>query len=722
MADDTDMERFNPGPSPEHFAKLDPQSRKDVPDIRMQLQPPGVGGTGVLPGGPPEGLTSPEASETPEALRRSSELYTVEGADFIIDFKEALEIGDMTRIREMVEEAAGFMEGLYYGVEARNYDLKDEGVAGDLMDTFTNIEGLTDRPSYGQVLLAVRDGLTHADREAGKYTRGAEAWQSRKRREFTHYWSLVSQGREEKGSTGFTEEQILKLANQGLQREEIKVKRWVESRNEMKGIKDHVDARILIFDQAFTQRVKGFQNDVRELEAVRGGIQPDKGNWTALYQGNKLKSEKISEWGAGLSSVENKIEAVALGEVKIPGLEDDPANDWYVRDLYVNGFRTTGEFVAWLKVLLDASKVRGVERMDVVLDAWKLALWKGRVTKLAWRVSKDGEYEIGNPPFVSDLLSKSIHNDKIRAKELGWKATDPDGNIMDLDAEEVIKIKPDGSRVVVASARRDRDRNKREGINGYNDYEKLLERYLQNIRRTKPYRAISHGGHPMSVGRVNMLVDEYESRTIISKWEHPGTMMTYGGISLHDIAVGFNDKDGNMVPAVSRANHDFAWVDTEIRKPDQPVGEAPSGSVGGWYLDLGRAFDIRNEHLRKIPQPRELTIEFFESAIVRAWEKLRKLRPGSLNVDGRPNNPFAWYLASILRARTRYKDNPSKVTQGERGYRSRDLQNKTVLDKVGVTSPGITSDYDILDNALRTGAISKEEAAWMIRSITKDLG
>jgi len=676
-------------------------------------------------GGPPQpeftSSKEQEKGEPPEAVRRQYELYTVEGRDYIQEIKEVIETGDVEKMREVTEASVGYMEGLYFGIEGDNYDLDDDFVAGELMDMFTDVESSSDRPSYQNVFLALRQGITQAVRDADRYNKekkkgeeGIANWRFKYLQERKMYWEMQSQTNILQGLPGFDNEAIIKKITEETNEHQAKVESWFNNKSELIALKYHIDARVLTFDRAFTQRQQGCEVGNTHLKIREGGVKPDKGSWMAYYWGNREKKkwneEGISEWGDKVSHVENVIERIALGDkelidkLKEHGLEDNPADDYYVRDIYVHGFRDVNDFRAWMKVLLEKSTINGETRMDVVWNAWKMSLWKENISKLAWRVDKDGRYQFGVPPFLSDLNSKMIHSDKIRMKELGCIGINKMNQIMDLD-EKVI-LDRHGNKIQLSRSGTKEDEEKA--------YEAIYEDYMRNLQRSKnkPYRAISHSGHPMSIGRIGKLVDEYEAQTEVAdikKWEEGGRRGIPVDISLRDL----------VRRGVSRGSREFPWEATQLRSPGDPVGEAPSLSVGGWFLSAVRADGVRNDFVRKMAQPREMSVDYFEQ--LRNWEKIKKLNPGPLKYEV-PQNPFAWYLAGVLRARSLAQEK-SKYLEGERGYQSTDQQNKTsALHAEDYASDGITADADILKNAERVGAISADEKGWIENNIVWSKG
>lgn len=748
--------------------------------------PSGPGTPGI-----PEILQSPEDRTTPEALLgRTQELYTVEGDRKITRYKEALMSGNIGRIQNETERAIAYMEGLYWGIEAKRYGFEDhkedDRAVNDLKNTFESAEDSKDRPSFGQLYLAVRNGIINTVEEAEVYKEGNKhdsvEWRksygkSFKEQRLMHWeatsqrnreagkpvltdkeiankaqedldkyektvewrksygskfaeqrlmhWRAVSHRDKEEGRPGLSDEEIEDKVKNDLDKYEGTVKKWRDSINDLKGFKNHFDARVNIFDRVFVEVQETCEDENAWMDSARRMTKPDKGHWKALYQSNRVKGEKVkgkerSRWGEALNNTENAIEAVRWGEIKLKDDKGSVVADGY--DIYSNGFRTTGEFVAWAKAILPFTKLTedGEERMDILFFAWKKSLLTGNISRLAWiaRETKDEKeknivdehgnniymYDFGNPPFASDLMTKVIHNEKVRAKEFGWCANNARGEIVDLD--EWALRKPDGNVI------------RKMTENDFEDYVRYAEKH-----RTKKYKAVSHSGHPLSIGRIGKLVDDYESHTTLEKWENPTTKAIYEDKNLKNIGKRLSLRYIAQGLGVSRADTDFPWANTEIRKPGDPAGEVASGSFGGWHLSKIRAHLMRFNHIRKIPLPNELTLEFFNTPHMRMWERLKILNPGSLK-NGVPQNEFAWWLAGVFQAR-RIEDRkkPTKYTTGDRGYRSKDMQNKTVMSGLDEElSPGVMSEYAILQNALTSGAISQAESGWMIENIVENLG
>lgn len=662
------------------------------------------------PGAPgmPDVLPTPEG-ERPEALRRRAELYTVEGDVEIIAFDEALESGDVRAIQQRTEEAIAFMDGLFWGVEADNYGLnnykEDDRGAIEAKTLFESVEGSLDKPQFTHVFLKVRNGLVRAEKLARSYKRDPEEWQTRYQQERVLYWRTENRTRVIMGELPMSQADIDQTIQKEVNYEQGKLERWHRSIPDLKGLKDHLDARFL-FDEVFSLTQRTCEDEIAWLESARSMKKPDKGHWMALYRGNMIKAgaereedrEKISRFGDVLSkTIDAMGDGVREGRVKI--LDEDGNELEDAHEIYVRGFRTTAEFVAWAKALLPYTKLTddGEERMDVLFLAWKQNLLTGNISRLAWRAKQKKDvngnmmyvYDFGPPPLASDIMTKVIHNEKLRAKEWGWPANNAQDQIVDLDSWELKNL--DGSVI----------RGMKEA-----DYEKYV-RYAEK-HRTKPYKAASHSGHPLSIGRIGKLVDEWESHAEIDKWINPKTGRPYGKISLRSIAVDHG---------ISRADLDFPWADTEIRKPGDPVGEVAPGSFGGWHLNKIRGHIIRVNHVRNIPPPGELRLDNFGDPKVRMWEKLGKLNPGRLTRGGLPQNEFAWWLSGVLRARSRNDKSLYSYKGSDRDYRSRSKQNKIFQKDAGATPDGVIADGDILDDAFEIGAISYEELVWILENI-----
>jgi len=634
-----------------------------TPDIDQPLNRPIHGQPGA------EMPTGHEQEGLPEALKPAHDLYTVEGGELIINFKEAIDSGDFTDIRHTTEEGLAFTEGLYFGMDAENYDLNDKRTQVDLMNMFISTDASMDRPSATNVLLALRDGLTRTVRVAKQYERNPEGWRQKEIRRRKSYWEGVSRNSLLSRGEIIPAETIAGLVAQEVAGEEAKLEAWGRRSNELHALKDHLDARLMM-ERAFQDRQKTCEDDEGAAGLLKNGASPEKGHWIAYYQGNKENpTENRSKWGHAVDSVERTIIDIALGKVRVPGM-----NAVDSRNIYANGFKTTGQFISWLKVLLDKSEIDGRKRMDVVWNAWKMSMIKEEVTRVAWYVKSKGEYEFGTPPLVSSLAQKLAHNEKVRAKEYGLKGSDASGNVIDLDE------------------------------NGVN-------RNPQRLPDSIP--AISHAGHPLSFGRFGRLCDSFMRQTKIKMPVSGGEQET----TLFEIWYNKN---------MSQADNNFPWANTEIRSANEPAGEPSAGSFGGWLLRRSRGHTIRSKYITQLGPEKGFSESWFTSGDMRSMVKLGLIRPGNLKwVDpqkrdaAEPDNPFAYLLGSYLL----YSKMPMSGTvpgEGNNWYTSGEIAlvypgiaGKIPLSEKTGLNPSFLSHSDILNTAYYAKIISLAEIHWI---------
>lgn len=672
-------------------------------------------------GGPsqPEQPNKPEI--TPEAVRRldTRDLYTVPGGLRIIEFREALHGGEISKVRNSLEKSLAWIEGVTNGVDADNYGFKefskdtdDDREIVDLKNMFESVETSVDRPESGYLRMAIEDGLERAIETATNLKNMSEE----KRFE---YWNnfIASRRNFYIGQNEYFKEnnrEDLVLSWDEIQEtitleqnsEERAVLKNIESLKDLKGLRHHYDSRIKVFEPlfAFTQRTCEDESDWMDLN--KRSPKPDKGHWSGFYRSNRLESEgeKESRWGRAVSQTEDAIEKIRWGEIKLVDSSGNEIPDGY--NVYMNGFRSTGEFVAWAKALLPNTEIDGVQRIDVLFAAWRQSVVKGTISRLSWGVKEVGvgsgvyEFNTGNPPFSSDIRTKLIHNEKVRAKEWGWPVNNADGQMVDLD-DWVLRDKQ--GRVLKDERGGDRKMTEKD----FQEYIKYAETH-----RTKPYKAVSNSGHPLSIGRVGKILDDYESYTTLelknfSYHDRNGAehRLEDEYYSLHNLSYKYG---------ISRSSSEFPWTNTEFRVGDEPAGEPPHNTWGAYHLRTIRGEDIRTAsqkpgpHIRGIPSPNELTIHFFETSSMRNWEKSGKLKPGPLQGEI-PKNPFAWYLAGVLYYRSLY---PSQK-KGDLDYRSGERVGKTNNIREGASDSNATSSFGVLSDAIKTGAISREEAAWI---------
>jgi hypothetical protein len=174
---------------------------------------------------------------------------------------------------------------------------------------------------------------------------------------------------------------------------------------------------------------------------------------------------------------------------------------------------------------------------------------------------------------------------------------------------------------------------------------------------------------------------------------------------------------------LNQADENFPWYQTEVRGPDDANDEPPRGSKGGHNLSLMRAQGTKKDILFSIPDPRKLNFDFFngEESPIRTGRKIKFIKPGPLNENGRPDNPFVYTLCGWLITRGRQDEYDMALKggyyfQGMRGYRPKDITQKTTTAEAGkaVGSPTV---HDIMYNAYESRCISLEEWNWIYTNI-----
>ncbi|KKQ84633.1 MAG: hypothetical protein UT06_C0002G0001 [Candidatus Woesebacteria bacterium GW2011_GWA1_38_8] len=615
-----------------------------------------------------------EQQLTPELLRQmdTRELYTVPGGIRIVEFREALHSGDTKKIQSSLEKSLAWIEGVTNGIDAKNYGIyeftehtDDDREIVDLKNMFESVETSIDRPNAQYLTMAIEDALETTIEKAQVYRDNSavyvEIFKSSRKQYYQNLNDYYKKRNEEEHM--LPPETIEAYVTAEANEEKSRMDTLSKSLKDIKGLRHHYDARTKVFEPLFVFSQRTCEDESDWMELSKRSPKPDK--------------------------------------VKNDGSE---ISDGY--DVYTNGFRTTVEFVSWAKAILPYTNIGGVERIDVLFAAWKQATIKGTLSRLSWGVKETQtgsgvyEYNFGNPPFSNDIRGKLIHSDKYRAKEWGWCANNSNGEIVDLD-EWVLRDKV--GRVLKRMTEQ--------------DYQSYVQ-YAQN-HRTKPYKAISNSGHPLSIGRIGKVLDDYESYTTIrledfkyTDADESSKELPDGKYSLHDLVYRYG---------ISRSSPDFPWSATEIKTGKEAAGEPPHNTWGAYHLNTIRGEDIRTAsqrlgpHIREIADANRMTSGYFESSTMRNWEKVKKLLPGQL-VNGVPKNPFAWKLLGDLRAGVREKYTPDWMV-GEIGYRTMDNQNKINNTKVGESASGAMSISDILSNAMRIGVISTAESNWIYKQL-----
>lgn len=422
---------------------------------------------------------APESNETVERASREEQRrlleeragsYPIEGEDLIslIGEAEVGKGGDISEFKWAFREAMAFREGLVFGSE--EYDLDNNNTVIYLNNLFTTVETSTTRPRSDYIDAAIRESVGRKIREVRIYDKNPRLWERRTRQKIerelelealriARYGPLVAGEEGEQGTEGVEPKAKPASTKESRINEELdKEKRRIENirlaKDELLKLAEHADARRLV-DEAFVQRMGTCENDeaaanlLSRDRSYKPPVTPDKGHWEAFFRGDQ-------EWGNAVNEVFWEIvkfgrpdeEARKVGRDPIPPevrKEVGPA-------IYAKGFKDVRQFRTWLKHLY----VKSGNRMDVVWNAWKLALtWEvvnefGVYTVLDEKGEK--KYELADPPLGNALFTWTAHLEVKRRYEFG--------------------IGPDG-------------------------------------RRTQVAKYISHTGLPMSLGKFPALCRDY---------------------------------------------------------------------------------------------------------------------------------------------------------------------------------------------------------------------
>lgn len=319
-------------------------------------------------------------------------------------------------------------------------------------------------------------------------------------------------------------------------------------------------------------------------------------------------------------------------------------------NIYVTGFKTTEQFQTWYEQMARAAG----GRMDVLWNAWKMTLFMELLTDKGIRVKENQEWEFASPPFMSSLMAGIRYTDQQRATEYGW------------DSRE------------------------------------------QRIP-TKPYKAIEKSGHPLSIGRIGKLCEDYLHETKVK----------VGGedTSLFDIWWGNGRPPEQGGTGMRLSDEDFPWA--AQGGGGQIAGEVEPGSIGGWFLKRNRANKAK-KLVTSIPKLQEIaSLEWWEK--LRDYDKAKIIKP-NINqqvYDPSLSNPFAWWLAGVLyyyspNADTKYV----KAAGKERMYGTEYVKGKYSSEKVKQVDSKVITLEEIMTYAQMSGAISKSEVQWMYTNIT----
>ena len=332
---------------------------------------------------------------------------------------------------------------------------------------------------------------------------------------------------------------------------------------------------------------------------------------------------------------------------------------------------TTDKLKDWLKDLAKASEIDGVQRMDVIWAAWRMVCFKELPGKFAADISDRGGFSFdANPPFVGDM-SRWLHwMDESRATEFG----------LSKDQYEALK---DG------------------------DYKKV-----NSLPRVGGYKAISHSGHPVGIGKIvsggkfgmgrrKTTLGNYMEFAVL-----PDDSPNHAGRSLYEVWRGYEGGEG-----ISMADPSFPWISTELSARAQGTktvpDEAPQGSVGYWFLQRSRGIGIYND-IKGIPELRAMDASGYV-ATQRSWGKLGLITPTPEGVeidnDEGPRNPYFWKMIADLM----FYDNKDIGPNLQVAHSS----DKERFDPAAAGHPTRgTNPDDYVRNCVRMGLVSEKERQW----------
>lgn len=609
-----------PGPGEKHFKKFQvgaqieqPTLQTEVPDIRMELDL--TGGTEDKPASKVEQERREQELNIAERLLRQDyrSSMTIIGEDLIQEMKQSVEVGDFERLKYTISKSIPLAEGLEFGIYAESYGVsleqtgppdpeaqrKENNVYSKLRNMFLTVEDSIDRGNIGYLRDAMLDSLSRPIRELEDWDvdKGA-TWERKLRSELSDNLERENLGRVLNGKKPISEDDVHERIEIAVEfrkkRQKEKIENIRENRGELLALDLHVKARFTI-DNAFRQRQyvahdRGLQTNMKETIGL-GAAEPDGTHWHGFYQVDE-------KWGRAVDKVERDL--VELG-----------------KDGFFRSNLTTKDFKNhFIKRLLDASPVEGSpqRRMDVVWAAWRQFCFKELVGKYhmgsRWvdEKNKNAGHKItfeANPPYVGDFSSWTSHPDEHRAGEFGW------------NFETFYQA---------------RDNPNWDG--------KLVG------QRAKKHKSVSHSGHPISIGHLTTkpqptdrdrhpiarfgkwAVGNYMEFATLDKQEDiPKKQRTeHAGRSLWEVWQGYIDNNKKWVEGISMADPDFPWVDTDIGGAKSTSDEAPSSSVGYWFLQRGRAFGVLKEMLGA-PDLREYG-SLASVTKYRNWEKLGMVEPG----------------------------------------------------------------------------------------------
>ncbi|KKQ97981.1 MAG: hypothetical protein UT24_C0017G0002 [Candidatus Woesebacteria bacterium GW2011_GWB1_39_12] len=589
--------RFNIGTPPENIGAFDISSQAKVPDIRMQFDP------SMTPGMDQQPLSQLEQQDAHEReLRRIAEVMyksdyrstmTIIGADLITEIQGSVEAGDFERLQKNILKALPLAEGLEFGIFAESYGIpidtegltdeqkqrRENNAYAKLRNMFLTVEDSVDRGNVGYLRDAMLDATSRPIRELEEWDQdGGITWEQNRRTALIDSYNRENLNRIINKEKPLSKDEIETKVNEAVTfLKEFHKERFENIRKNKARLLEldlHVKSRFT-FDSAFRMRQyvahdRDLQSNMKQSVGL-GAAEPDGTHWQGFFQVEQ-------EWGEGVDRTLREL--VRMGE-----------EGFYQQNLDGKQFKT------WVDRGLDASKINGKRRMDVFWAAWRQFCFMELAGKFGMKI-EDGKMNFSaNPPYVGDLATWLSNPEEHRATEFKWNW---------------------------ATFKQARDNPSWNGM------------YVGE-RPDDQYRAISHSGHSRGIGHLTKTPPPTDKDPFqiarFGKWA-VGNYMEFAtlqqgpnkGRNLYELWHGYYDNQGSWVEGISMADIRFPWIDTDFAGAKTTSDEAPSGSVGYWFLQRGRSLLVLKENLG-VPDLKEFSSISYISKL-RNWSKLSMVYRG----------------------------------------------------------------------------------------------
>jgi hypothetical protein len=691
---------------------LEKETSSFVPK-KFELAPPGSNpGTGSPLGGSEAGkmqqigLGNQELSpELRERNERGGGL-PIEAGD-IIERVQSAEIGedaDITQLKKAIDKALAFKEGLELGPKGNAYEFnpyetsnnQDKQKIGYLQNMFLTVEGASDRPrnSTGYVDIAINNAIDMRIRQAQDWHDDPDEYILKLKSDYRKLnKALISRGQRPLDETLIESE--IEEKRTAMENEFNAIAKLVE-------LKNYVAARNT-FDIAFQYRMSTCEDP--KAAASLGGdtktVTPDSPVWGAYFQGKETR-----DFGIQVNMVLEEIVKFGLPEEVVLRLGMEPitaeVRKHAPETIYADGFNSGVSFGVFVDHLLN--KANG--RMDIVWSAWKMVLTTEVLDTLGQKIDpKKGTYVLASPPIGNSLFTFINHLQEKRAIEFGLKA---DGTrnqteiyishaglpmTLGMRPELDENGKPTGRKVpIVPNLCSDylHESKIKFDRNGIIANQKLFETLIGNLPQ--------EGNIDFNLNYQKLekkLQDCYNQKAEsveVSLWD----LWLYGRISF--------------------ADPDFPWFQTDQPDADAVANELPSGSMGSWFSNRGRANGIV-EDLKSQPTLGELSDPLFFVKRVRNWSKVL----GKLEDSIRPEeNPRNWWIMGILQLHMGVTggNNPIVKKDPLRDFRFSNQKEEIEKQKEErATNSGQPSTGDVLANATRCGFIRPQDRKWIEQNL-----